>query len=212
MTAELTKSFHKMCLQFIEFGKETWPDDELLPYALIAFNALEPDTAARLFEEHFGVYLSGLLKKETDTLFNLSKHPSLEALDIETKFNSSSAEIQEKLWTYVTNIAKFISMSRVYKHIPGDVLGAVTSAAYDLKSKLDSGAIDPKSINPYEIGKEVMEKFDQSKLDAMMKSFMSNPEVMETVMTQMTSMMQSQTGNVDLADMMKMMNGAQNLD
>ena len=74
--------------------------------------------------------------------------------------------------------------------IPTRVLGAVNDAAVALKAELDTG-LDASTVNPFELGQKVMSKFAPEDIEAMMKDMMRDPEAMNAMMSQMTSMMGS---------------------
>jgi hypothetical protein len=160
----------------------------------VTLKKLEPQVALDLFESTFGSLVNALAKKDEKALFTAGEHEALQALCVREKYEGANEATRDVLWTYIGNLCKIISMKRLYKHIPSGVLGAVTDAAHSLKSRLDSGSIDVSSLNPYEIGKEVMEKFNPNELEHMMKDFMKNEEAMETVMTQMSAMMNGPAG------------------
>ena len=191
---DIPVNFLTIAVQFVDASCVAWPADPLLPLASVTLKKLEPQIALDLFESNFGTLVNALAKKDEQALFTVGDHEALKALCVREKYEGANEATREVLWTYIGNLCKIISMKRLYKHIPSGVLGAVTDAAHNLKSRLDSGSIDVGSLNPYEIGKEVMEKFNPNELEHMMKDFMKNEEAMETVMTQMSAMMNGPAG------------------
>jgi hypothetical protein len=178
-----------MSVQLIEASAAAWPEDPLLPIALSEFKKLSPEVAFNLVVDHLGSFMPRLASKDTSALFEASKIPALAALDIETKFTNANASTRDTLWSYIGHICKYISMSKLYKHIPDEVLGAVSDAASGLKARIDAGTLDLSSINPFELGQEVMSKFQPQELEKMMRQLTSNPETMASIMSQMTSVL-----------------------
>jgi hypothetical protein len=206
-----------MCTQLIESSVAAWPEDTLLPIALVDFKKLKPEDAFNLVIEHLGQYMDGLALKNSAVLFEAAKIPALAAIGIQAKFEAANASTRDTLWNYITHICKYVTMSKLYKNIPENILGAVNDAASGLKSKLDDGSIDLSSVNPYELGQQVMAKFNPKELEDMMRQITSNPETMSSIMAQMSSVlgpealsnvassMSESTGQIDLASLLKFM-------
>lgn len=181
------KAFKDMLVQFIEAGIGAWPEDPLLPLALVQVQKSNQDELLSGFEENFGSYVNQLSKRDVSVLLEASKHPLVDALNIESKYTEANKNTQETIWNYVTHLCRFASMNKIYKHIPKQVIGAVNEAASTLKEQIDNGSLDPKSINPFELGQQVMSKFSPTDIDQMMKQILGNPDAMSTMMTQMQS-------------------------
>jgi len=206
--ANVHRGLADMCVQLIEASVAAWPEDPLLPIGLSEFKKLDPETAFALFIEHLGPYVNGLTAKDPAVLFEAAKMPSLAALEIETKYSSANASTRETLWTYIGHICKYVTMSKLYAHIPENVLGAVTDAASGLKARIDSGSLDLSSVNPFELGQEVMSKFKPEEMERMMRQLTSNPETMASIMSQMSSVL----GPNALSAVSSGMAGGSNLD
>jgi hypothetical protein len=212
--ANVHRGLWDMSVQLIEASVSAWPEDALLPLALIAFKKIEPEQAFNLVVEHLGPYIDGLSKRDVDVLFKAASIGPLEALQIESKFSGANDSTRDTLWTYIGHICKYVTMSKLYKHIPENVLSAVTDAASGLKAKIDSGSIDLSSVNPFELGQEVMSTFPPQELERMMRQLTSNPETMSSIMSQMSSVLgpsalssvagsMSGGGSLDVASMLK---------
>jgi len=212
--ANVHRGLWDMCVQLIEASVSAWPEDTLLPIALSEFKKLEAERAFDLVVEHLGSYINGLSARDTAVLFEASKMPALGPLNIEAKFTAANQSTRDTLWTYIGHICKYITMSKLYKHIPENVLGAVSEAASGLKSRIDAGSLDLSSVNPFELGQEVMSKFPPQELERMMKQLTSNPDTMASIMSQMSSVLgpdalsavagtMSGGGNLDIASMLK---------
>lgn len=185
----VSKSFHDVALQLLQASVAAWPEDPLLPIAVAQFQRLDHGTALEGFKEHFGRHVEGFRKRDTEALFEAAKDPLVAAVDIETKFRNSNANTQDTLWTYLGHLCRYVTMGDLYKYIPTPVMGAVTEAAEDLKKQLDAGSVDIMSINPFELGQQVMSRFKADELENMMTSMMTNPDAMNAMMTQMTSLL-----------------------
>ena len=201
----ITTGFHEMASQLIESSMTAWPEDPLLPLALSAFKKLDGDFAMALFDKHFGPLIERLSRKDETALFEAGEHEALAAINIKGKFSSANANTRETIWTYVGHLTRFVSMNKMYKHIPKQVLGAVNDAAENLKKQLDEGTLDASSINPFELGQSVMSKFKPEDITKMMNELSSNPEVMASMMSQMSSMMgaNGDMKNLDISSLMK---------
>jgi hypothetical protein len=189
---DLYVAFQEMSIQLIEASVAAWPEDPLLPIALVKVKEMDHMQPLALFEEAFGPIVDSLAQKDLKALHVVAEHPQLQALCIEQKFLEASASTQKTLWNYISNLCRFASMRKLYTHIPSDVLGAVQEAASSLKKQIDDGSLDTSSINPYELGQQVMSKFKPEDMERMMKDIMKNPEVVSSMMSQMQGLM----GNV----------------
>jgi len=204
-------AFHQMTQQFIESSMSAWPEDTLLPLALAAFKMIDAKQSLALFQEHFGAFTDRLSRRDYEALVEASKNEHIAALDIAGKYSASNDATKEVVWTYICNLCRFSSMQKLYKHIPPTILGAVTDAAHGLKAQLDAGTVDVNSINPFELGQQVMAKFNPDELEKLMKGIMGNPETMNMVMSQMSSALGGidpsslSSGNLDISALMKMM-------
>ena len=185
--SSVERAFFDVTVQFLADSVVAWPDDSLLPIALSEFKKLESSVALKLFQKHFADQITGLAKKDIAALYEAAREPNIAAINIEAKFSAANSSTQETMWTYISHMCRFASMQKLYEHIPSSILGAVTTAAQDLKGRIDSGDVDPSSVNPFELGKEVMAKFRPEELESMMKNIMGNPETMNSLMSQMSS-------------------------
>ena len=206
----VNQAFFDMSIQFVEASVSAWPEDTLLPIALVQLRKQSPADVLESFEKNFGPLITGLSAKEPKALLEAGQCALLQGLEVEAKYNSASESTRDTVWTYIGHLCRFASMQKLYKHIPKDVIGAVTEAAANLKSGLDDGSIDAATLNPMELGKKVMEKFKAEDIDAMMKQMMNNPEAINAVMSQMSSIMGPNgsaglPGGLDMASMMAML-------
>jgi hypothetical protein len=204
----VNQAFFDMSIQFVEASVSAWPEDPLLPIALVQLRKQKPEDVLQTFEQHFGSLVTRLTAKEPEALVDAGKNALLQGLEVEAKYASASESTRETVWTYIGHLCRFASMQKLYKHIPKDVIGAVTEAAANLKSGLDDGSIDAATLNPMELGKKVMEKFKAEDIDAMMKQMMNNPEAIQAVMSQMSSIMgpnSGMPGGLDMSSMMAML-------
>lgn len=190
----MDKGFKDMTMQFIQACIGAWPEDPLLPIALVEFEKLDESTALALFQEHFDSYMEGLAKKDLETLWSLGEHPVLVGLNIKEKYTTSNASTQDTLWSYIGHLCRFSGLKSLYKFIPQNVIDGVTVAAQALKDDLESGRIDVKTVNPMELGQKVMSQFKPEEIESMMTKLTSDPKAMAIMMAQMTSMMESKGG------------------
>jgi hypothetical protein len=203
--SSVNQAFYDMAIQLVEASVSAWPAEPLLQIALVQLKKQEPAFVLKEFDAHFGKYVSRLSNKDSKALEEASTDALLEGLDLFAKYSSASEATQATLWTYIGHLCRFASMEKLYKHIPKNVIGAVTEAANQLKTGLDNGTLDPATINPMDLGKQVMEKFKPEDIDAMMKQMMNNPEAMSAVMSQMGSIMGQNGPGVDVSSMLAML-------
>ena len=192
--ASVQKAFHDMAIQFLEASIGAWPEDTLLPLALVQVKGLSHADALKLFQDHIGPLADKLSKKDESALFQVGRHPELEALQIESKFSGANASTRETFWTYIQHLCRFGSMEKLYKHIPDEILGAVNEAAVDLKAQIDSGTLDASKVNPFELGQQVMSRFDANQIDKLMKTMMGSPEAVDSILNSMSSLVAGSGG------------------
>jgi hypothetical protein len=190
----LVKSIELMTLAVAKFS-----DDVYLPIAKLAVEKMDPKEALDNYDLQFGKYNDRLMSKDMSVIDDLSVDENLAVLELKTKFDGLSEEDREFFWTHIVHVAKLSSMHKIYKHIPENVMTSVTEAALDLKTRMDSGEIDPTKVNPFELGQQVMSKFQPEELEKMMKDLMGNKEAMSAMMSQMSSMIGTKADPSNLA-------------
>ena len=186
--AAIHKAFYDMGLQFLEASVAAWPEDPLLPVAIVAFRGLDHATSVELFVQHFGPFMDRLSKRDEAALFEAGANPQLAALDVEGKYKAANASTRETLWTYINHLCRFASMNKLYKHIPTQILGAVNEAAMSLKQQIDNGSVEASAVNPFELGQQVMSKFDPQQLESMMREMMGSPDAINSMLQSMNSL------------------------
>lgn len=197
------KGFHDMAVQLIQACVSAWPEDPLMPLGLVEFKKLDESTSLKLFQEHFEPYIEDLTKKDYETLLKVCALPMFAGMDLEDKLSKANDSTKDTLWVYIGHLCRFASMKSLYKYIPDEVLSSVSDAARDLKKSLDSGELDPKSINPMELGQRVMSQFKPEQIEAMMNKITKDPKAMALMMSQMSSAMESGGGLDSLMGFLK---------
>lgn len=182
-------AFHEMAVQFAEASVAAWPEDPLLPIVVAQIKGLAPETSVDLFMEHFGAHVDGLSKQDPEALYACAQVPAAVPLDLKSKYDGANENTRSTIWTYVGHLCRFTAMMKLYKHIPANILGAVHETARGLKDQLESGAVDPSSINPMELGQKVMSRFQPAEIEKMMNDMMKNTDLLNTVMAQMGSVL-----------------------
>jgi hypothetical protein len=186
--AAIAKAFYDMGLQFLEASVAAWPEDPLLPVAIVAYKGLSQNDALELFVQHFGPLIDRLSKREEAALLEAGAHPQVAAINVESKYKNANASTRETVWTYIVHLCRFASMSKLYKHIPTQILGAVNEAAMTLKQQIDAGQMDASAVNPFELGQQVMSKFDPQQLESMMREMMGSPDAVNSMLQSMSSL------------------------
>jgi hypothetical protein len=202
LSQSVSKGFYEMATQFLDSSVAAWPEDPMLPLACIKLKSMDPDDALLQFQTTFEDHLENLAKRDEETLFKIGDLDDFKILQIREKFLSSNATTRDTVWTYIGHLCRFAGMKSLYKFIPTNVLETVTQAAQQLKRDIDSGAIDTKDINPYDLGQKVMSQFQPEEIEQMMKSITSDPKAMSLMMTQMAGSMGTNGPNME--SMMKM--------
>jgi hypothetical protein len=187
----IAMSFHNMACQFLDACVGNWPDDVLLPIALAQIKAMKPMEVFTGFDKNFGQYVDKLSRRDPEGIKLAASVALIEALQAEAKFAASNKATQDTVWSYITQLCKFHSVAKLYHHMPAPVLGAVNEAAASLKARLESGETDLSKINPFELGQEVMSRFDPEEMQKMMSDMFKNPEAMNAVMAQMSGLLGS---------------------
>lgn len=186
---DVPKAFFGKCNELMTFSVAKFTEDAYLPIAKLTVSKMDPQECLDLYESQFGQYNDRLMSRDATVVDDISKDENLAVLEIKAKFDSLNEEDREFFWTYLAHIAKLSSMQKIYKHIPKNVMNSVTEAAVDLKQRMESGQLDPSKINPFELGQEVMSKFQPAELETLMRDLMGNKEAMGAMMSQMNSMM-----------------------
>ena len=211
LSTSVSKGFYEMAIQFLDSSVAAWPEDPMLPLACIKLKSMDPDDALTQFQTFFEEYLEDLAKHNEETLYKIGELDDFKILGIREKFQSSNSTTRDTVWTYIGHLCRFAGMKSLYKFIPTNVLDSVTQAAHQLKRDIDSGAVDTKDINPYELGQKVMSQFQPEEIEQMMKNITSDPKAMSLMMTQMAGAMGGSLGPMgpmgsgqDMESMMKM--------
>jgi hypothetical protein len=185
---DIVKSFFEKSKEFMAYAVAKFPEDVYLPIAKAAVDGMTAENALGLYYSQFDSFNDRLMAKDETVVEDIAKDENLAVLEISSKFASMTAEDRDFFWVHMTHIAKLASMQKIYKHIPTNVMASVTEAALDLKEKMESGTLDPTKINPFELGQEVMAKFEPAELEKLMKNLLGNKEAMNAMMSQMSSM------------------------
>jgi hypothetical protein len=215
---DVVKTFFDKSKDFMAYAVAKFPEDPYLPIAKLTVDAFTAEKALELYDTQFNVFNDRLMSKDETVIDDIAKDENLAVLDISAKFSSMTAEDRDFFWVHIVHIAKLSSMQKIYKHIPSNVMASVTEAAIGLRDKMDAGTLDPTKINPFELGQEVMAKFEPAELEKLMKDLLGNKEAMGAMMSQMSSMIGLKadmsnpetiaalaTKEFDISKMMKMM-------
>jgi len=186
---EIAVSFFKIVAQFLETCTTTWPHESLIPLAISQIQLLSPDECLTSFLSAFGPFLDRLANKDFLAVQELSELPVLQGLSVHEKFMDLDEAKKELMWNYITNMCRLVTMNKLYSHIPSNVLGAVSEAAATLRAQIDDGTMNATNINPFELGQQVMAKFNHDEIEGIMTNLMKNQDIMNSVMSQMTGIL-----------------------
>lgn len=100
-----------------------------------------------------------------------------------------SPETLEVFWQYTDNLVRYATVEKMYKGIPSSVMGIISESITSVKSSLDNGTLDPKYMNPLELGQDVMRKLKPEDLLSLTNSLMQNQDEMMGMMSSMMNLM-----------------------
>jgi len=186
---QLALAFHGIALEFVKNSAEAWPMEILLPIAYERIKSMSATLALDLFDSTFGPWVDKLTLKDEEALFEAAKVPALDALDIQDKYTSANESTKATIWKFIGELCKYSTMNKLYKHIPSEILSAVSETANSLKQQIEDGTVDTTNLNPFELGQQVVSKFDPKQIKGLMTSLMSNESVMKSMVTQVTGML-----------------------
>lgn len=94
-------------------------------------------------------------------------------------------------WQYSDHLVRFGDISGMYTSIPNNVMSIIGTSIANLKSQLDAGTLDPKYMNPMELGQDIMKQLNPADLAGLMTQMTSNQGQMMEMMNTALSMMDS---------------------
>ena len=98
------------------------------------------------------------------------------------------------LWQYIVPMVKFATMHDLYKGIPNNIMDVISGTVQDIKSQIDSGTLDMKTLNPFELGQSVMAKMNPDEVMRMTQSLLGNEQQMEQMMKSMQVLLSGSMG------------------
>jgi len=102
---------------------------------------------------------------------------------------TSSPDTLVVFWQYTDNLVRYATVEKMYTGIPSSVMGVITESIGTVKDSLEKGTLDPKYMNPLELGQDVMKKLRPEDLAALTQTLMSNPDEMMGMMSSMMNLM-----------------------
>lgn len=101
----------------------------------------------------------------------------------------SSPDTLVIFWQYTDNLVRYATVEKMYTGIPTSIMGVITESIGTVKDSLEKGTLDPKFMNPLELGQEVMNKLRPEDLAALTETLMNNQEEMMGMMSSMMNLM-----------------------
>jgi len=167
---------------------DLWPES-LLKLAYSKLEAAEAEDLLKAFDKVTVDSLDALSKKDIDALQKICAHEELAVLELYSKFTSAFEDQQKTWWSLIESLCRLVNMSKLYDTIPENLMNVVSQTAQDLKEQIDAGKTTLNSLNPFELGQQVMSKFKPEELQELMKSLSQNQGMLTSLMEQMTSSM-----------------------
>lgn len=93
-------------------------------------------------------------------------------------------------WQYADHLVRFGNIGELYQTIPTNVMSLIGSSIGTIKSQLEAGTLDPKYMNPMQIGQELMSKINPDDLASMMRHISTNQDQMLEMMQSAMSLME----------------------
>jgi hypothetical protein len=103
--------------------------------------------------------------------------------------DGASADTLTVFWQYIDHLVRFGTIYKMYHGVPTGVMNVISESISSVKSKLDSGALDMKFLNPLELGQDVLSKLSPSDIEGLTAAVMSNQDQVMSMMSTMMSMM-----------------------
>lgn len=194
------QQFLDMGLQFLDASVEVWPEDAVIAEwkrqadaaratrSGDAMRALAVAAQAAFHADFKDCY--DKLRNKDDSVF-LQALPLLQQLQAGQKWSAAHESVKATVWDYLTELAQFSSMCTLYNKCPGGIMSKVTSMASALVSRVESGEMGMKDINPLELSQQMLAGMDQAELDAFGQELMSGGDI-----AGMMAMVQGMVGNM----------------
>lgn len=170
-------AFHDVTKQLMATLAETWPT---------RFSNDVPCTTEIELMRDFTTTYGHLFDKATRHDKTIFQDPALQAY---ADLIDESPETLEVFWQYTDNLIRYATVEKMYKGIPTSVMGIISDSITSVKTSLDNGTLDPKFMNPLELGQDVMKKLKPEDLLALTQSLMQNQDEMMGMMSSMMNLM-----------------------
>lgn len=183
-----SKNFVDVALQFVETLAEAWPN-EFSEYRLklrTRSRTLESD--CKLVEDFHDKY-KHLFDKTTLKDPSLFDDELLQQYKAREKYDASNQDTINVAWQYIEHMVRFATMYKMYDGIPSNVMNVISNSIDDVKSKLDSGTLDPKYLNPLELGQDVMSKINPADIQEMTQTLLGNEKSMQNMLNTLQILM-----------------------
>lgn len=138
------------------------------------------------------IEMYALFVKDYGHLFPLAKAHDVRVFDDEKLSpykDLLDANSEAIFWQYSDHLVRFGNIGELYQTIPTNVMSLIGSSIGTIKSQLEAGTLDPKYMNPMQIGQELMAKISPEDLSSMMRHISTNQDQMLEMMQSAMSLM-----------------------
>jgi hypothetical protein len=172
-------AFYDVSKQLMTTLSDAWPSrfSKELPYT--------SEDNLQMMQDFLRVY-GHLFEKASRHDKSIFEDP---ALNQYSDLVTESPETLEVFWQYTDNLVRYATVEKMYKGIPSSVMGIISESITSVKTSLDNGTLDPKYMNPLELGSDVMKKLRPEDLMALTNSLMQNQDEMMGMMSSMMNLM-----------------------
>lgn len=179
----VSSTFRNVLDQLVSTLADAWPD---------RFGAARTSLAAQtnnvaLIASFCDTY-SHLFERATRHDMTIFEDASLKEYH-ELAKDVASADTLTVFWQYVDHLVRFGTIYKMYQGVPTGVMSVISESISSVKSKLDSGALDMKFLNPLELGQDVLSKLSPGDIEGLTAAVMSNQDQVMSMMSTMMSMM-----------------------
>jgi len=185
--------FFDVIQEFVSASSEVWPNDAYIAEynkSLVSLSGKKVDVGLKTGKKFHALFSSAYPKilAKDPSVFSQSFGESIDSLNLEKKYASSTEEVRETVWEYLRSLVQYAGMIDMYSKCPQGMLDSISNVAGGLIGKLQKGEIDASNINPLQLGQMMMKDLSQEELESFGEAIMQGGN-MESMMSIVQSSM-----------------------